>query len=93
MVKDISFSNKQLIKLIWPLLLEQIFSLAVGLADSIMVAQVGDAAVSGVSLVDSISVLMIYIFSAMAAGGAAVCGMYIGKSDTKNANYACRNLL
>ena len=93
MVKDISFSNKQLIKLIWPLLLEQIFSLAVGLADSIMVAQVGDAAVSGVSLVDSISVLMIYIFSAMAAGGAAVCGMYIGKADNKNANSASRHLL
>lgn len=93
MTKDINFSNKQLISLIWPLLLEQIFSLAVGLADSIMVAQVGDAAVSGVSLVDSISVLMVYIFSAMAAGGAAVCGMYIGKVEKKDANSACQHLI
>ena len=68
------YSNRQLIRLIWPLILEQFLSLAVGLADSMMVAQVGEAAVSGVSLVDSISVLMVYIFSAMAAGGAAVCG-------------------
>ena len=72
--KNIDFSNKQLIRLIWPLVLEQFLSLAVGLADSVMVAQVGDAAVSGVSLVDSVSVLMVYIFSALAAGGAAVCG-------------------
>ena len=92
-VKTVTFTNKQLIKLIWPLLLEQIFSLAVGLADSIMVAQVGDAAVSGVSLVDSISVLMVYIFSAMAAGGAAVCGMHIGRADNKGANSVCRHLL
>ena len=89
----ISFSNRQLIRLIWPLLLEQFFSLAVGLADSIMVAQVGDAAVSGVSLVDSISVLMVYIFSAMAAGGAAVCGMYIGRADNKDAKSAGQHLI
>ncbi len=92
-MKDVTFSNKQLIRLIWPLLLEQIFSLAVGLADSIMVAQVGDAAVSGVSLVDSISVLMVYIFSAMAAGGAAVCGMYIGRNNKDDSNSACQHLI
>lgn len=91
--KSIDFSNKQLIRLIWPLLLEQFFSLAVGLADSIMVAQVGDAAVSGVSLVDSISVLMIYIFSAMAAGGAAVCGQFIGKQRESDARSSGQHLI
>ncbi|MBR3643095.1 MAG: hypothetical protein IKN57_06260 [Parasporobacterium sp.] len=70
---NLDYSNKDLVKLIWPLILEQFLTLAVGLADSMMVAQVGDAAVSGVSLVDSISVLMVYIFSAMGAGGIAVC--------------------
>ena len=89
----IQFSNKQLIRLIWPLVLEQFLSLAVGLADSIMVAQVGDAAVSGVSLVDSISVLMVYIFSAMAAGGAAVCGQYIGRSGHDDARAAGQHLM
>ena len=83
--KEIHFSNKQLICLIWPLILEQFLSLAVGLADTIMVAQLGDASVSGVSLVNSINDLMIFIFSAMAAGGAAVCGQYIGRSGYEDA--------
>ena len=91
--KNIDFTNKQLVRLIWPLILEQFLSLAVGLADSIMVAQVGDAAVSGVSLVDSVSVLMAYIFSAMAAGGAAVCGQYIGRSGYQHARSAGQHLV
>lgn len=91
--KHIEFTNKQLVRLIWPLVLEQFLAIAVGLADSMMVAQVGDAAVSGVSLVDSISVLMVYIFSAMAAGGAAVCGQYIGRSNEQNARSAGQHLM
>lgn len=91
--RHIDFTNKQLINLIWPLILEQFLSLAVGLADSIMVAQVSDAAVSGVSLVDSISVLMVYIFSAMAAGGAAVCGQYMGRSGYEDARKAGQHLM
>ena len=70
--KSVLFTNRQLVTLMWPLLLEQMLAIAVGLADSLMVATVGDAAISAVSLVDSISNLMIYIFSAMATGGAAV---------------------
>lgn len=69
--KDMMFTNRQLVALMWPLLLEQFLAITVGLADSLMVATVGDAAISAVSLVDSISNLMIYIFSAMATGGAA----------------------
>jgi len=90
---SIEFSNKQLIKLVVPLLIEQFLAMAVGLADSMMVAQVGDAAVSGVSLVDSISALMIYIFTALAAGGAAVCGQYLGHSNSKNAQRAGQHLV
>ena len=66
--KKVSFTNRELISLIAPLIAEQFFAITVGLADSLMVATVGDAAISAVSLVDSISNLMIYIFSAMAAG-------------------------
>jgi Na+-driven multidrug efflux pump len=77
--KNVLFTNRQLVTLMWPLLLEQMLAIAVGLADSLMVATVGDAAISAVSLVDSISNLMIYIFSAMATGGAAVAGQYIGQ--------------
>ena len=91
--KHVDFSNKELWHLILPLILEQFLSVAVGLADSMMVAQVGDSAVSGVSLVDSISVLMQYIFSAMAAGGVAVCCQYLGRQDSKLSKKAGHHLV
>lgn len=89
----IEFSNRELVTLIAPLIVEQFFAITVGLADSLMVATVGDAAISAVSLVDSISNLMIYIFSAMAAGGAAVAGQYIGRREKENANNAGQHLV
>ena len=91
--KKVSFTNRELISLIAPLIAEQFFAITVGLADSLMVATVGDAAISAVSLVDSISNLMIYIFSAMAAGGAAVAGQYIGRREQDNANAAGQHLI
>lgn len=90
---NLDYSNKDLIKLIWPLILEQFLTMAVGLADSMMVAQVSDAAVSGVSLVDSISILMQYIFSAMGAGGIAVCGQYLGRANKETSKKAGHHLV
>ena len=91
--KEISFSDRELVSLIAPLLAEQFLAIFVGLADSLMVATVGDAAISAVSLVDSISNLMIYIFTAMASGGAAVAGQYIGRREKQNANSAGQHLI
>ena len=65
---ELLFSDKALTALILPLFLEQLLSVFVGLSDSIMVAQVGEAAVSAVSLVDSIAILLINIFNALATG-------------------------
>ncbi len=73
------FSRKDLIRLFAPLLVEQLLAVLVGMADVVMVAAVGETAVSGVALVDSISVLVIQVLSAMATGGAVVCSQYIGK--------------
>ena len=87
------FTNRELVALIAPLVAEQFLAILVGLADSLMVATVGDAAISAVSLVDSISNLMIYVFSAMAAGGAAVAGQYIGRREQENANAAGQHLV
>ena len=89
----IRFSNRGLVTLIAPLLLEQLLAITVGPADSLMVSTVGDAAISAVSLVDSISNLMIYVFSAMAAGGAAVAGQYVGRRERDNANAAGQQLV
>ena len=78
------FSNQELANLIGPLVIEQLLAVFVGMADSIMVANVGEAAVSGVSLVDNIMILIINIFAALATGGAVVAGQYIGRKDEKS---------
>ena len=66
------YSNKDLKKLIIPLVIEQTLAIAVGMADTIMISVVGEAAVSGVSLVDTVNILLINVFSALATGGAVV---------------------
>ena len=87
------FSTRDLTRLIWPLIVEQALAITVGLADSMMVASVGEAAVSGVSLVDMISVLLINVFAALATGGAVVTSQFIGARDQKNARRSTDQLL
>ena len=78
------FSNRDLRILLVPLIVEQILNSLMGTADSIMVSNVGSAAISAVSLVDSINILVIQAFYALAAGGTIVCSQYIGQKDKKN---------
>lgn len=87
------FSNRELANLIGPLVIEQLLAVLVGMADSIMVANVGEAAVSGVSLVDNIMILIINIFAALATGGAVVAGQYLGRKDEKSACKAATQLV
>ena len=87
------FTRQALVKLIWPLVIEQTLAITVGLADSLMVASVGEAAVSGVSLVDMISVLLINVFAAMATGGAVVVSQFIGARDMKMARRSTDQLV
>jgi len=90
---EIRFSNRDLRKLIIPLVIEQLLAITVGLADSLMVARVGEAAVSAVSLVDAVNVLLVSMFSALATGGAVVAGQYMGRRETEKANLAGGQLL
>lgn len=87
------FSNRDLRKLIIPLIIEQFLQISVGLVDSVMVASVGEAAVSGVSLVDSVFILFINVFSALATGGAVVAGQYIGRKDAETGCRAAWQML
>ena len=77
------FSRNDLVRLIIPLIVDQFLQVAVGLSDSIMVARVGEAAVSGVSLVDTVMLLIINIFTALATGGAVIAGQSLGRKDPK----------
>lgn len=87
------FSKKQLIKLLAPLIVEQIMAVLVGMVDVVMVAAVGESAVSGVSLVDSISVLIIQIMGALATGGAVIAAQYLGKQKPGDACKAAGQLV
>lgn len=79
--------------LLIPVVLEQLLNSIMGTADTMMVSNVGSAAISAVSLVDSINVLVIQAFSALAAGGAIVCAQYIGQRNKEKANESARQVL
>lgn len=87
------FSNRDLASLIIPLIIEQFLAVLVGMADTIMVSRVGEAAVSGVSLVDSIMVLLINIFAALATGGAVVAGQFLGQRKNREGCRASEQLV
>ena len=87
------FTRQQLVALLLPLIAEQALSVSIGLADTLMVSSVGEAAVSGVSLVDSFNTLMIQIMSALATGGAVVTSQYIGRGEPKDAKRAAAQIL
>ena len=86
------FSREDLKRLLLPLLLEQLLSVSMGMADTIMVAGVGEAAVSSVSLVDSVNVLIIQVLAALATGGAVVASQYLGRRDAENAQRGAAQL-
>ena len=87
------FSKKQTWALIVPLMIEQLLNSLMGTADTVMVTTAGAAAISAVSLVDSINVLVVNVFSAMATGGAIVASQYLGHSQPEKANFAGKQLL
>lgn len=87
------FSGKALLYLFIPLLIEQSLEFFVGLADSIMVASLGEAAISGVSLVDFLMQLLIFSFSALATGGAVIAGQYLGDKKIDKARDASNQLV
>ena len=87
------FSNSDLKKLILPLIVEQFLQFSVGMVTSIMVASIGEATVSAVSLVDSVFILFLSLFSALATGGAVVAGQYIGMKKQEDGCLAAWQML
>lgn len=90
---ELLFSKKDLRKLIVPLVFEQALAITVGMADTMMVSSVGEAAVSGVSLVDMVNMLIFSVLSALATGGAVVTSQYIGAQKRDEACHSAKQLL
>lgn len=87
------FSNKDLKNMIVPLFLEQLLVMLVGMADTLVVSYAGEAAVSGVSLVNQFNTIFIYLFTALASGGAVVISQYIGRKEVAAAGESASQLL
>lgn len=87
------FDKKALRKLIIPLVLEQTLAITVGMADTMMISSVGEAAVSGVSLVDMFNNLIISILAALATGGAVVTSQFIGAGKKEDACRSAKQLI
>ena len=87
------FTNHQLITLLWPLIIEQALEVLVGMADTMMVSSAGEAAISGVSLVDMINQLIITVFAALATGGAVVTSQYLGARKPEEATRSAGQLV
>ena len=90
---SVDFSPGDLRQLVVPLVIEQLLAITVGLSDSLMVAQVGEAAMSAVSLVDTVNVLLVNAFAALATGGAVIVGQYLGRREPEKAGHSGQQLL
>lgn len=93
MKEKIMFSNKDLKRLILPLFLEQLLVILVGLADTFVISFAGEAAVSGVSLVNSFNTIFIFLFTALSSGGAVIVSQYIGRKKKDMAGESASQLL
>ncbi|WMJ83092.1 MATE family efflux transporter [Oscillospiraceae bacterium LTW-04] len=86
------FSNKDITRLMIPLIIEQALAVTIGVADTVMVAYVGETVVSGVSIVDAINMLLVQVFAALATGGAIVVAQYLGRQNKSAACEAAKQL-
>ena len=87
------FTKRQIWALLIPLMIDQLLNSLMGTVDTMMVSNAGSAAISAVSLVDAINVLLINVFAAMATGGTIICAQYLGRKDRDEAVETGRQLI
>ena len=87
------FTNRELVSLSVPIVIESVLAIITGMADSTMVSSAGEAAVSGISLVDQLFIVLAVLFSSVASGGVVVTAQYIGNQDFQKAKSSARQLL
>ena len=79
--REVMFTNKRIFRLLWPVLIEQTLASTVGIADTIMVSNIGDTAVSAVGLIDTINNMFIQIFAAISTGATVIIAQLSGRGD------------
>jgi len=89
----LDWNNKQLFTLFWPLIVEQLLIVTIGIINMVMISTVGEYAVSAISLVETINFLIITAFTAIATGGSVVASQYLGRKEEKNASCSARQLV
>jgi len=89
----VDWNNKRLFTLFWPLIIEQLLVVTIGIVDMVMVSSVGEHAVSGISLVETINFLIITAFNAIATGGSVVASQYLGRKEENNASSSAKQLV
>ena len=87
------FSGAQLRRLITPLIIEQLLMMLVGMLDTVMVSKAGEAAISGVSIVNDVNNLIIALLSALAGGGSVIVSQYLGYEDRENTQKSASQLV
>ncbi|MBR4953142.1 MAG: MATE family efflux transporter, partial [Oscillospiraceae bacterium] len=87
------YSGRDLRKLMIPFMIQEILIALMGTVDTLMVSNIGAAAISGVSLVDSVNKLVNYLFLAVSTGGTIICAQYLGQHNTKSSNRVARQML
>lgn len=87
------YSNRDLKKMLVPLVIEQVLVMLVGMVDTVMVASAGEAAVSGVALVDMVNYLIITVMAALTTGGSVIISQYIGSKQPEQANRGAGQLM
>ncbi len=86
------FTRRQIIHLIVPLMIDQLSNTVVGFVDTVMVSSAGEAAVSAVSLVDSINRMFIFFFVSLATGGDDRRRPVSGRREPENAKKAGKQI-
>ena len=88
----VDWNNKRLLALFGPLIVEQLLVVMIGIVDMVMVSSVGEHAVSGISLVETINFLIITAFIAIATGGSVIATQYLGRREEKNASCSAEEI-